>query len=83
MPRFEALSYVSPHFDALTHVGIRVSSAFIFQTFAEVCYSVFVKRSSFKSVLNLPKAYIFQEFAEGLPALPSMCLLNQKVEKLF
>ena len=26
---------------------IRVSSAFIFQTFAEVCYSVFVNRSSF------------------------------------
>ena len=45
-------------FDALTHVVIRVSSAFIFQTFAEVCYSVFVKRSSFKSVQNLRKAYI-------------------------
>ena len=39
---------------------IRVSSAFIFQTFAEVCYSVFVNRSSFKSVLNLRKAYIFK-----------------------
>ena len=38
---------------------IRVSSAFIFETFAVVCYSVFVKRSSFKSVLNLRKAYIF------------------------
>ena len=49
-----------PHFDALTHVVIRVSSAFIFQTFAEVCYSVFVNRSSFKSVLNLRKAYIFK-----------------------
>ena len=49
-----------PHFDPLTHVVIRVSSAFIFQTFAEVCYSVlFVIRSSFKSVLNLRKAYIF------------------------
>ena len=52
--------YVLPHFDALTHVVIRVSLAFIFQTFAEVCYSVFVKRSSFKSVLNLRKAYIFK-----------------------
>ena len=60
LPRFEALAYVLPHFDALTHVVIRVSSAFIFQTFAEVCYSVFVKRSSFKSVLNLRKAYIFK-----------------------
>ena len=60
LPRFEALAYVLPHFDALTHVVIRVSSAFIFQTFAEVCYSVFVNRSSFKSVLNLCKAYIFK-----------------------
>ena len=51
LPRLEALAYVLPHFDALTHVVIRVSSAFIFQTFAEVCY---------KSVLNLRKAYIFK-----------------------
>ena len=34
LPRFEALAYVLPHFDALTHSVIRVSSAFIFQTFA-------------------------------------------------
>ena len=60
LPRFEALAYVLPHFDALTHLVIRVSSAFIFQTFAEVCYSVFVNRSSFKSVLNFRKAYIFK-----------------------
>ena len=60
LPQFEALAYVLPHFDALTHLVIRVSSAFIFQTFAEVCYSVFVNRSSFKSVLNLRKAYIFK-----------------------
>ena len=52
-PRFEALAYVLPRFDALTHVVIRVPSAFIFQTFGEVCYPVFVNRSSFKSVLNL------------------------------
>ena len=45
--RFEALAYVLPHVDALTHVVIRVSSALIFQTFAEVCYSVFVNGSSF------------------------------------
>ena len=43
LPLFEALGYVLPHFDALTHVLIRVSSAFIFQTFAKVCYSVFIK----------------------------------------
>ena len=59
LPLFEALAYVLPHFDALTHVVIRVSSAFIFQTFAEVCYSVFVNRSSYKRVLNFRKAYIF------------------------
>ena len=44
----------------LTRVVIGVSSAFIFQTFAEVCYSVFVNHSSFKSVLNLRKANIFK-----------------------
>ena len=60
LPRFEALAHVLPHFDALTHAVIRVSSSFIFQTFAEVCFSVFVNRSSFKSVLNLRKAYIFK-----------------------
>ena len=60
LPRFEALAYVLPHFDALTHVVIRVSSAFIFQTFANVCYSAFANRSSFKSVLNLREAYIFK-----------------------
>ena len=26
-----------PHFDVLTHAVIRVCSAFIFQTFAEIC----------------------------------------------
>ena len=60
LPRFEALAYILPHFDALTHVVTRVSSVFIFQTFAEVCYSVFENRSSLKSVLNLRKAYIFK-----------------------
>ena len=62
LPRFEALAYVLSHFDALTRVVtvICVSSAFIFQTFAEVCYSVFANCSSFKKVLNLRKAYIFK-----------------------
>ena len=55
LPRFEALAYVLSLFDALTHMVIRVSSSFIFQTFADVCYSVFVKRSSFKRWLNLVK----------------------------
>ena len=35
LPRFEALAHVLPHFDALTDVVILVSSAFIFQRFAE------------------------------------------------
>ena len=63
LPRVEELAYVLPHFDELTHVVIRAPSL---KAFAEVFYSVFVKRSSFKSLLNLRKAYIFQEFAEGL-----------------
>ena len=32
LPRFEALAYVFLHFDALIHLVILVSSAFIFQT---------------------------------------------------
>ena len=78
LPRFEALAYVLPHFDALTRMVIRVSSAFIFQTFAEVYYSVFVKRSPFKCLLNLRKAYIFQEFAEGLLSI-CVCWIFQNV----
>ena len=69
LPRFEALAYVLPHFDALIHVVIRVSSAFIFQTFAEVCYSVFVKRTYLRvcwrstidlCFMNLPKRPSFK-----------------------
>ena len=62
LPRFEALAYVLPHFDALTQVVIRVPSAFIFQTFAEVCCSVFVNRSFNGS----SKAFIFQKCAKSL-----------------
>ena len=36
LPRFEALGYVLPHFDELTHVVIRASSAFIILAFGEV-----------------------------------------------
>ena len=73
MPRFEALAYVLPHFDTLTHVVIRVSSAFIFQTFDEFCYSVFVNCSSFKSVLNFRKVYIFKSL---LKATIDLCLMK-------
>ena len=68
LPRFEALAYVLPHLNALTHVVIRVSSA-------EVCYSVFififVKRTylrvCYRSVLNeSSKPFIFQKFGESL-----------------
>ena len=55
LPRLEALAYVLPHFDALAHWVIRVPSAFIFQTFAEVCYSVFVNRSPLKVCLIFVK----------------------------
>ena len=48
------------------------------QAFAEVFYSVFVKRLSFKSLLNLRKAYIFQEFAEGLLSI-CVCWIFQNV----
>ena len=48
-----------------TNVVIHVSSAFIFQTFAEVCYSVFVKRSSFKSLLkHFVKRTYFKSFVK-------------------
>ena len=56
LPRFEALAYVLPHFDALIHLVIRVSSAFIFLTFTESnCVSLMnlATRSSFKSVLKV------------------------------
>ena len=73
LPRFEALAYVLSHFDALTHLVIRVSSVFIFQTFAEVCSSVFANRSSFKSVLNFRKAHIFKSSRRSTIDL---CLMN-------
>ena len=79
--RFEALAYILPHFDALTLVVIRLSSVFIFQTFAEVCYSVFVNRSSFKSVLNLRKAYIFESLLKALTI--DLCLLNLSKRSSF
>ena len=41
-------------------------------------HSVFVKRLSFKSLLKLRKAYIFQEFAEGLLSI-CVCWIFQSV----
>ena len=60
LPRFEALAYVLPHFDELTHVVIRASSS--------VCWGLLFclrKAFIFKHLLNLCKAYIFQGFAES------------------
>ena len=73
LPRFEALAYVLPHFDELPHVWFVRP-----QAFADVFYSLFVKRSSFKSLLNLRKAYIFQEFTEGLLSV-CFCWIFQNV----
>ena len=73
------LAFVLPHFEALTHLVIRVSSAFIFQTFAEVCYFVFVNRSSFKSVLNFRKAYIFKSLLKVF----YRSVLNESSKKAF
>ena len=52
LPHFEVLAYVLSHFDVLTHVVFRVSSAFTIESFAEVWYSVLVKRSSFKKFVE-------------------------------
>ena len=58
--RFASLWRTNSHGDSCV-LGVHLSN---------VCWaglhSVFVKRLSFKSLLNLRKAYIFQEFAEGL-----------------
>ena len=64
LPRSEALAYVLPHFDELTHVVIRASSS--------VCWGL---------LFCLRKAYIFQEFAEGLLSICA-CWIFQNVHLL-
>ena len=59
MSRFEAIAYALPHFDALTQVVIRVSSAQLF---------VFVKRTYFKSLLK-----VYYLFRMGRHCLWKMC----------
>ena len=50
LPRYEAITYVLPHFDALTHTVIHVSSAFIFAGCLRKAYiSICVCRGFFKS----------------------------------
>ena len=81
-PHFEVLAYILPHVVVLTHVVIRVSSAFILQMFAHVRYSVFANRSSFKSVVNLRKAYIFKSlmkvYYQSVFNAPSKAFIFQK-----
>ena len=61
LPRFEALAYVLPHYDALNHVVIRVLNlrkAHIFKSLLKVYYRSVFNESS--------KAFIFQKCAESL-----------------
>ena len=60
MPIFKAIAYVLSHFDALTHVVIRVSSPLLFVT---------VERTYFKSLL---KVYYRSVFVESFKALNTL-----------
>ena len=70
--RFASLWRTNSHGDSCV-LGVHLSN---------VClaglHSVFVERLSFKSLLNLRKAYIFQEFAEGLLSI-CVCWIFQNV----
>ena len=65
MSRFEATAYILPHFDALTHVVIRVSSALLF---------VFVKRTYFKSLLKVYYRSVFVESSKAFNTLSKILL---------
>ena len=65
MPRFEALAYDLPHFDAITHVVILVSAALIFQSGllrSDISLIFFVKRKEYIDLylLNRPKRSSFR-----------------------
>ena len=70
--RFASLWRTNSHGDSCV-LGVHLSN---------VCWaglhSFFVKRLSFKSLLKLRKAYIFQEFAEGLLSI-CVCWIFQSV----
>ena len=78
-PRFEAIAYVLPHIDALTHLVIRVSSAFIFQTFSEICYlslslqRVHISKVSW-SLLSTCVYWIFQSCLLKMCATAGACI---------
>ena len=56
LPRFGAIAYVLPQFDAVTHVMIRVSSALLL---------VFVKSTYFKSLLKVYYRSVFVEYSKA------------------
>ena len=59
LPRFEALAYVLPHFDELTHVVIRASSS--------VCWGLlFSLRKAFISVLKVCWIFVKRTSLRGL-----------------
>ena len=65
------MAYVGlPHVDALTRVVIRMSSALIFQTFAEVCYlSSWSRHTYFKSLLKVYYQSVFVESSKAFNTL--------------
>ena len=70
---------VLPHFDALTHMVIRVSSAFIFQSQALfylccVLLFVFVKRTYSKSLLKVYYRSVFVESSNAFNTLGEILL---------
>ena len=70
------------HFALLWRTNSHGDSCVLGVHLSNVCWaglhSLFVKRLSFKSLLNLRKAYIFQEFAEGLLSI-CVCWIFQSV----
>ena len=70
------------HFALLWRTNSHGDSCVLGVHLSNVCWaglhSVFVKRLSFKSLLKLRKAYIFQEFAEGLLSI-CVCWIFQSV----
>jgi len=63
LPRYETIAYVLPHFDALTHMVIHVSSAFIFaiclrKAYISICVCQGFVESS-KAFNNLSKIFLW------------------------
>ena len=70
LPRFEAIAYVLPHFDALTDVVIHLY-------LSNVCWGllfVFVKRAYFKSLLKVYYRSVFVESSKAFNNLSKILL---------